>query len=232
MEAKKPRGRGRPKREITDKLRTQVWVLAVEQASGLSANSLEIQFRGIEGGKSSTGLWSKYARGTVSPNQALIDRVESIYPETARWFRHIAWDLLREPPTTLNDLKNGFFALPPEMKEILVFEDGIDEALWRRPGDVAATYRELLFLEEEAEDTLAGLILLIKEAEFRQNAYQLQEGIRTWRLLRQRLRSEWPFSVKPQNQKPIFLAIEELLLDRWSGTRFTNDGVTWTPGTI
>ena len=231
MEAKKPRGRGRPKREITDKLRTQVWVLAVEQASGLSANALEILFRGIEEGKSSTGLWSKYARGTVSPNLALIDTVESTYPQTARWFRHLIWDLLREPPSTLDGLKKNFFALPLVIRKQLVFEKGREEAFWRRPGDIGTTYRELLNLKN-IEDALAGLILLMREAEFRQNAYQLQEGVGTWRLLRQRLRAEWPFSVKPQNQKTIFLAIEELLLDRWSGTRFTNDGVTWTPGTI
>lgn len=224
--------RGRPKRNVVDVLRAQVWFLAVESVSEMNANALEIQFRAANNhAQRSAGLWSKYARGDVSPKPKLVEVVEIAYPETSRWFTHPLWALLSDVPITFDELKFHFFALGPEARWLLVFEDRQNEVFWRLPGDIGTTYKERLHVED-IEDALAGLILLVQEAEFRQNAYQFQEGMRAWRLLRQRLRIEWPFCEEPQNQQSIFLTIEELLINRWSRVRITHDGIEWTPVTI
>lgn len=227
METKPRKRSGRPKRGAVDVLRAQVWFMAVENESGKTANALEMEFRGATAGtRRLPGLWGKYARGEVSPGAGLIDTAESVYPGTAYWFYHPLWRLIRDAPTTFEELKPIFFELGEEARHLLVFEEGMEEVFWRKPADIGATFRALLDLES-LEDSVAGILLLIQEAEFRQDIHQLAEGFTTWKLARQRMRTGWPFSECAGSGVSILQAIETLLLIRWARIRYTGDGEVW-----
>lgn len=228
MPTKPPKRAGRPKRDAVDALRAQVWFMAVADESGKTANALEAEFRADHGAVNRlSGLWGKYARGEVSPSNKLVAAVESVYPETAYWFHLPFWRLLRAAPITFEELKPIFFELADETMALLVFEDGQEEAFWRKPADVAATYRGLLKLES-LEDSVTGILLLIQEAEFRQDLRQFSEGIMAWRLVRQRMRTSWPFSERVTGGISLLEAVESSLFKRWAGVRYTSDGRKWT----
>lgn len=229
METKRQKRPGRPKRGAADVLRARVWFMAVENESGKTANALEMEFRGATAGiRRLPGLWGKYARGEVSPSAELVNAVESVYPGTARWFNHPLWRLVRNTPITFEELKPIFFELGVEARNLLVFEAGREEVFWRKPADLGTIYQALLDLEA-LDDSVTGILLLIKEAEFRQDLRQFAAGLTAWTFVRQRMTNTWPFSGSiGKNQKSILRAIEALLLGHCSGIRYTSDGRNWT----
>lgn len=212
---KNSKGRGRPRREWADALRAQVWVLAVEKASGLKADALEAKFRALPDEKSTSGLWNKYGRGDSTPKPALIDKVEFVYPGTAWWFYHPLWRLLRTEPVTFAELKELFFCLNAETKALLVFEDRRQQFFWRTQEDIADTGAQLLQLEQ-GMDVLCAFILLVQEAEFRQDPNQFRTLLLVWADICHRVQAEWPFCEKADNQNSIFLVITVILSDRWT----------------
>lgn len=215
MGMKNNRSRGRPRREEADVLRAQVWVLAVEKASGQRADALEAKFRALPEEKRTAGLWNKYARGELTPKSALIDKVEQAYPGTARWFHHPLWRLLRAEPVTFAELKELFFCLAAETRQLLVIEEKREQFFWRVQEDVADTREEIMKIEQGIE-LLTASILLMQESEFRQETYQFGIIGEALPEILGRISIEWPFQEKADSQKTIFLAIFTILSKRWN----------------
>lgn len=230
MGLRNKRSRGRPRREEADALRAQVWLLAVEKASGKRADALEAKFRALSDEKRTAGLWHKYARGEVTPKPALIDAVEQTYPGTAWWFHHPLWRLLRAEPITFAEVKESFFCLAAETRQFLVIEEKRGQFFWRVQEDVANTWKALMQLEQGME-VLCAFILLVQESEFRQDANQFKKlGLAAWVAIRDRLATEWPFCEMPDNQNSIFLAIFTILSDRWTLIIQANQDLLGAPG--
>lgn len=228
MSSTDKRIRGRPRREEADALRVQVWVLAVEKASGQRADALEAKFRALTDEKRTAGLWNKYARGEVTPKPALIDAVEQAYPGTAWWFHHPLWRLLRAEPVTFVELKESFFCLAAETRRLVVMEEKRGQFFWRVQEDVADTWEALMQLERGIE-VLCAFILLMQESEFRQDPDQFRTLGLAWAEIRDRIGAEWPFCEMPDNQNSIFLAIFTILYNRWTPIIQANQDVLGAP---
>jgi hypothetical protein len=91
----KRRGRGRPRKKVTDRFRSIAWYYAVAARVGTTSGyALERHFA-IRGSKAITGSWRKYRQGR-RPQRALIERVERRYPGTCCWFDLPLWELIEE----------------------------------------------------------------------------------------------------------------------------------------
>jgi hypothetical protein len=90
---------GRPKRRKIEIIKTKCWFYVVQNISGKTANALAKefspeQFRVVNKERFKPTQWYKYKKGSVTPSQSLIDRVEDSYPGTKRVFDYILWVLL------------------------------------------------------------------------------------------------------------------------------------------
>lgn len=89
----KRRGRGRPRKKITDGFRSIAWYYAVAARVGTTSGyALERHFA-VHRSKAITGSWRKYRKGR-RPRRALIEQVERRYPGTCCWFDLPVWELI------------------------------------------------------------------------------------------------------------------------------------------
>jgi len=90
MRAKKKAGR--PRRNYVERVRTMAWFQAVRVASDLKINELDRLF-----GSGTSGTWSRYRIGSISPSTAALRKVEQKYVGTSRYYMAGFWELGSHP---------------------------------------------------------------------------------------------------------------------------------------
>lgn len=170
------------------KMRIQAWFRAVSLASKLTPRELEKQFgepKSNEKVKRSC-VWDKYRRGEVVPRSGLrpdgglnlVDRVETVYPGTAKWLTLPLWRLLDRAPMEMSEIRRYLERLPNLMRQMFIYSETQPTGLfWRRGTD----YEDVcdLLLRFGSLDGLNAVLALVKEAEVIQDQYQHQECVET-----------------------------------------------------
>lgn len=186
------RKRGRPGIDPAFRVRTKAWFIAVSQASGMSAEELEIHFAPPEKQKayqhgSRPGLWAKYKKGSICPKikrdlngkPSLVEKVEKEFPGTADWITIPFWRVLSHTPMGMDELKEIYLSLSEPICELVVMEEpDVARMFWRRPIGHEDLYDQLLSIGDL--DAITAILALIKEAEVTQNQHQHQFGLGRW----------------------------------------------------
>lgn len=168
------------------KMRVQAWFRAVLLESGLTPRELEKKFSESETEKKvkRSCVWNKYRRGEVVPRSGLrpdggpnlVDRVEAVYPGTARWLTLPLWRLLDKAPMEMSEIRRNLEKLPDLMRQMFIYSQAQPSGLfWRRDTD----YEDAcdLLLRFGTLDGLNAVLALVKEAEIIQDQYQHQDCI-------------------------------------------------------
>lgn len=159
-------------------MRVRTWFRAVELASGgMTTHDLERQFsdKKIEKGKRSC-IWNKYRAGTVAPRSGrsgstgglnLVERVEEVYPGTAKWLTLPLWRLIDRAPMDMAEIRQFFEGLPPILRSMFVASTReASGVFWRRPVDLDDVC-DVLRAKQDL-DALTAAIILVREAEVTQ----------------------------------------------------------------
>ncbi|ABR91843.1 Hypothetical protein mma_0809 [Janthinobacterium sp. Marseille] len=165
--------RGRPPKDMANRIRTLAWFRAVQKRSGKSSVELGREFHpkdySYDGEKQKTShRWERYAAGTHSPVDdteiSLIDIVEGKYPGTAYWFRHLIWTAMGQAITNTNEINIMLASLDASVVDIcFVPQAARDKAtLTRAPYDYGVPTK-LSYLR--SLDGLTAILLLVREAE-------------------------------------------------------------------
>lgn len=168
-------------------MRIQTWFRAVELASGgMTTHDLERQFsdKKIEKGKRSC-IWNKYRAGTVAPRGGcsgstgglnLVDRVDAVYPGTAKWLTLPLWRLIDRAPMEMREIRQCYEALPSLLRSLFVIPMSQGPGIfWRRlvsPKEVA----RILYAKRDLE-ALIAILVQVKEAETIQSRNGYENGI-------------------------------------------------------
>ncbi len=169
-----PRRRGRPPRTRVEKLRDQIWIYAVQRASGLSTGyALEKavesdKFKREKGVIHRPRKWDGYVDGSQGPGQpkgkpGAVDFAEARFPGTAYWHRHVIWEALGKEKLDRFECKTLLEQLPPDMVS----------RLFDQPAHLYGARVLNPFDEDMAHwitslgnlDALAAVVLLIKLSE-------------------------------------------------------------------
>lgn len=171
--------RGRPARDAIDAARTIAWFYAVAEVSQLHLRGLDRQF-----GSGTTGAWTKYRYGQLSPSPERLAVVEEAYPGTRRYFESPLWRLIR--PGTLGQIapRGAFEWLPLPMRARFVLPNSHEETVfWRRQG---ALEQDIDFLLAEAEkpgqsiDAGTASLALLHEAVLMQDKVRFRACFIAW----------------------------------------------------
>lgn len=143
------RGRGRPRRDPVDTLRTRVWFHAVKQHSGLpSPYAIETtlepdRFRNLADGIRRSSTWDGYAKGTRVPRRLpgrkyAVELAEVAYPGTATYFGSPVWRVLKRELRDTGEVNDLIGGLNAAVRDILVQE----VVRWDRPERVFVDFDE------------------------------------------------------------------------------------------
>lgn len=172
-------GPGRRRRDRIDCAQTRTWARAVVHASGLSLRALDEKF-----GVASSGTWSRYAAGLVSPTNERVGLVEEAYPGTSRYFLTKFWDGIR--PDMLGrinpQLLFDWLEEPMRAKYVLSQEDS-DALFWRKESNRQEELIELIDMASEQSssfDVAQAIVAITHEAVFSQSRSQFIFCVETW----------------------------------------------------
>lgn len=164
------------------KMRVQAWFRAVSLASKLTPRELEKQFgepKSNEKVKRSC-VWDKYRRGDVVPRNGrrpdgglnLVDRVEAVYPGTAKWLTLPLWRLLDKAPMEMSEIRRCYESLPQPMRAIFIHPEAtVSSVFWRRDEPNCKRDCDVLLRFENWEG-LAAVLAMQRESESTQNKKQ------------------------------------------------------------
>lgn len=162
--------RGRPKKSVIDLLRVKVWFNSVQIASGgFTAYALEHQFNPTSihkshGEFSRSGIWEKYKRGDSVPRQSILERVESIYPGTARMLDHPLWTVLKQPLKEQEAINQVLVTLDERVVSLLFERTNKSSNIFsKRLPFTESTVDSLIHLGDL--DAFTALILSVQESE-------------------------------------------------------------------
>jgi hypothetical protein len=224
--------RGRPPIDTTFRIRTKAWFEAVSQASGMNAAELEIHFAPsnkrkiyLEGNRPK--LWEKYKAGRICPKsksdwngkESIVERVEKLFPGTAKWVETPFWQVLSYRPMEMSELKSIYLSLSKPVCELIVMErPPYNRMFWRRPTKTEDLYSNLLKIG--GFDVAIAILALIKEAEITQNQLQHQLGLANWGLVLYQFIGDPVFSK--------FMGdINSIIEDKFSRISYADDGGTY-----
>lgn len=111
---------GRPRRRNIESIKTKCWFDAVQSISGKTPNGLSRefspeQFKVVNDEIIKPTQWYKYKKGSVTPTQNLVNRVEASYPGTKCIFDYILWRLLDSANPDDELLKEGLGSANPRL---------------------------------------------------------------------------------------------------------------------
>lgn len=169
------------------KMRVQAWFLAVSLASKMTPYELEKQFSEPENDRKvkRSCVWDKYRRGEVVPRSGtrpdgglnLVDRVEAVYPGTAKWLALPLWRLLDKAPMEMSEIRRYLEGLPNLMRQMFIYSQAQPSGLfWRRDIDYVDACDHLLRFG--SLDGLNAVLALVKEAEVIQDQYQHHDCVK------------------------------------------------------
>jgi len=135
-------------------------------------------------GSGTTGAWSKYRYGHLSPRPERLAVVEQTYPGTRRYFEAPLWRLLQ--PGYLGRIypRSAFEWLRPPLRERFVIRHANEEAaFWRQPGNLRQDLQYLLDLSNQpgwSLDVGTGLAALLHEAVLLQDGARFADCFLAW----------------------------------------------------
>lgn len=175
--------KGRPRKSEISKFRVMTWYSAVSIASGKSTSELEKQFAGIaEPAKNHEGwvsskLWDKYRRGEAEPKLtppkgeqiSTVDRVEKVYPGTARWLSMPLWRLFDPEPIGMDGLRSVLMNLENRVSSLLILKDAPENGIfWLASTRNIQRHVETLY-RIASLDAATALAVMIRLAEICQD---------------------------------------------------------------
>ncbi len=170
------------------KMRVQAWFRAVSLASKLTPRELEQQFGETKSNEKvkRSCVWDKYRRGEVVPRSGLrpdgglnlVDRVEAVYPGTAKWLSLPLWRLLDKAPMEMSEIRRCYESLPQPMRAMFIHPDATESSVfWRRDVDCGKMCNLLLRFADP--DGLVAVLTMGREAETNQSRRQYSISMNT-----------------------------------------------------
>ncbi|UCV21486.1 hypothetical protein [Ferribacterium limneticum] len=157
------------------KMRVQAWFRAVSLESGLTPRELERKFSESETEKKvkRSCVWNKYRRGEVVPRSGLrpdggvnlVDRVEAVYPGTAKWLTLPLWRLLDKAPMEMSEIRRCYESLPRPMRAMFILPNVTESSVFWRPRELNCKKDGELLLRFEDLDGFTALIAVLRETE-------------------------------------------------------------------
>lgn len=162
------------------KMRVQAWFRAVSLESGLTPHELERKFSESETEKKvkRSCVWNKYRRGEVVPRSGLrpdgglnlVDRVEAVYPGTAKWLTLPLWRLLDKAPMEMSEIRRCYESLPNLMKTLFIDDSPKSGAVFWRANTRQKDYELLLKFSDL--NGFTAVVTMFREAHCCQNREQ------------------------------------------------------------
>lgn len=175
------RRRGRPQRPALEDIRTVVWAQSVCTAAGKPLRELE-PLLGRDGRWN--GLWSRYARGLVSPSEDRIVRINAKLPGTRRYFDSPLWILIENGDFTRSELLDSALWLGKLFRDMFVSDMRQAKGpFWRNRIDPFATLVEstrLIGYQPHGLDAMTSLLIVLRESELMQDAWLYLSAMRAW----------------------------------------------------
>ena len=172
--------RPRPRYGI-EYLRRKFWARSVLLAAKRPLKELE-EVLGNDGRWN--GLWSRYAKSSVSPSKDRIVRIDKILPGTARYYFSPLWTLLVNREFHRSELLTAVQFLDKRFQAAFIAEDESASGLFWR-ADVSlpvlldmATH--LISDEKMGLDAVTVILILIREAELRQDGASYLLSMKAW----------------------------------------------------
>ncbi len=203
-------------------IRVRTWYYAVAQVSGLTVLELESRFS-LLGQKAEmrSCIWNKYRSGEVAPRSGIrpdglanvVDRVEAIYPGTAKWLTLPLWRLSDKAPMDMAELRRFFEGLPDSIRDMFLISNlESSDIFWRTttPFDDLCT----CLLDLENLHDLAAILAMVKEAEVTQNQLQHAACAYVAIIYVARLKGEFP------NNAPL-ASLHKYFIDHFNSVRYS-----------
>lgn len=171
---------GRPLRQNWEPIRSAAWATAVHNICGrINSSSLAREL-----GLPLTWRLSHYMNGERPPDTSLLERVESVYPGTRRYFDSPLWKLTQFRNLGLLPIKELFFSLTPECGSNLILHDSPNQALfWRNFSKIEDELDAIRNATSRADDKLTALLsiaVLIHESVMIQDKNRLVSCVEEW----------------------------------------------------
>lgn len=184
--------KGRKPRTSIERVRTLIWAENVKVQAKRSFDRLS-EVLGDDGRWN--GMWSRYARGLVSPTLERIERIEHALPGTARYYFSPTWMLYEHREFRWSELRQAVDWLDPRLATIFVEKNESAGGKFWRVNFSLLTALELvshLYTDQElALDAITMTMILIRDAELRQDGVAYLLTLMTWAKLTE-LRSRPP----------------------------------------
>lgn len=219
------------------RLATRAWFNYVSNKLGKSAGQLESLFTSAANDKKYNRgdrpkLWDRYRRGVVCPRimgagtkLSIVEKVDDAVPGASRWLTSAFWQLLSSKPMAMDDIREVYLSLAPEIRDLFVIKDHkSSEVFWRvrsHPKDLLAALLSDVCLQDVDDEQLLGIataiLALIREAEIKQDIDQHIEALHGWLEFR-------PLLGKVNPIKNILDEIDKLVKKRFLSARYFLDG--------
>lgn len=173
--------RGRPTRKRFENKRTILWSRSVRYA----VNRRWMNFEEVLGDDGRwNGLWSRYSRGTASPMDDRIKRIDDRFPGTARYFYSPFWWLVENRMYSRDELDECVRWLHPVLqKHFMTFEQPVFGKRWATHSANSPLFTEALGLISDIKlgfDAVTALLIAVREAELIQDSMAYLRAIKAW----------------------------------------------------
>lgn len=178
---------GRRPRPGIERIRTFIWAKSVAVAAKRSLNELE-PILGNDGRWN--GLWSRYARGSVSPSPDRVIRIGRVLPGTARYYFSAIWPLVANREFRRSDLRVAIDYLDKRLQSSFIARDkSADGLFWRTDVSLPALLDMAICLIGDSRlglDAVTMILILIREAELKQDGASYLLAMKAWAQLEYR----------------------------------------------
>lgn len=178
---------GRRPRGRIEKIRTFIWARSVAVAAKRPLNELE-PVLGNDGRWN--GLWSRYARSSVSPSPDRVIRIGRILPGTARYYFSAIWSLVANHEFLRSELRTAIGYLDKRLQSSFIAQDKCADGLfWRTDVSLPALLDMAIRLVGDSRlglDAVTMILILIREAELKQDGASYLLAMKAWAQLEYR----------------------------------------------
>lgn len=172
---------GRSPRGHLERIRTIIWATSVLISAKRPLRELE-SVLGSDGRW--TGLWSRYARALVSPSRERILRIEKILPGTARYYFSPMWSLVINREFHRSELRAAVGCLDEKFQVAFIAQDESASGIfWRTDSSLPVLLDMATHLVDDPKmglDAVTMILILIREAELRQDGMSYLMAMKAW----------------------------------------------------
>lgn len=193
--------RGRPQRSPLEAQRIKLWVKGVCVAAGRAPNELS-DVLGEDGVWN--GMWSRYSRGIVAPMQQRLERIDTAFPGSARYYSSPLWMLVVEREFSWSELRVMAEWLRKLFRDAILGDarkSCVHGKFWAIPSNSYEILMKAGMLIEDQKfglDALTVILFILRQAELQQDGELYLHAMKTLATAEMRKEAHPVLSALPQ----------------------------------